>query len=58
MRKLPIEKKPTRKQKLLLAIYRSVDRQNLYVAKGNHEAAKAEKWLQANLRHNFNEGSK
>lgn len=42
-------------QKLLLAMYRSVDRQNLHVAQGNHEGASAEKWLQVNLRHNFNE---
>ena len=58
MRKLPIEGEPTQKQRLLLAMYRSVDRQNLHTAKGNHQAAEAEKWLQVNLRHKFNEVSK
>ena len=43
------------KEKILLTMYRSVDRQNLHVSKGNHEAAEAEKWLQVNLRYNFNE---
>ena len=46
------------KEKILLTMYRSVDRQNLHISKGNHAAAEAEKWLQVNLRHNFNELSK
>ena len=59
MRKLSIkEEELTQRQKLLLAMYRSVDRQNLHITKGNHDAAEAEKWLQVNLRHNFNEVSK
>jgi len=45
----------TVKKEILLAMYRSVDRQNLHIAKGNHDSAEAEKWLQVNLRHNFNE---
>jgi|TARA_B110000263_G_C14965805_1_gene354746 hypothetical protein len=40
---------------LLAAMYKSVDRQNLHISKGNHASAEAEKWLQVNLRHNFNE---
>ena len=46
------------KRGLLLAMYKSVDRQNLHIAHGNHNSAEAEKWLQVNLRHNFNEISK
>ena len=46
------------KSKILLAMYRSVDRQNLHLTKGNHQSAEAEKWLQVNLRHSFNEISK
>ena len=46
------------KEKILLAMYRSVDRQNLHIANANHQSAEAEKWLQVNLRHNFNEVSK
>ena len=45
----------TVKKEILLAMYRSVDRQNLHLANGNHQSAEAEKWLQVNLRHNFNE---
>ena len=48
----------TIKEKILLAMYRSVDRQNLHIANANHQSAEAEKWLQVNLRHNFNEVSK
>ena len=43
------------KEKILLAMYRSVDRQNLHIVNANHQSAEAEKWLQVNLRHNFNE---
>ena len=43
---------------ILMAMYRSVDRQNQHIAKGNHDSAAAEKWLQVNLRHNFNEVNK
>ena len=43
------------KKKILLAMYRSVDRMNLHAAKGYHDGAEAERWLQVNLRHNFNE---
>jgi|TARA_Y100000310_G_scaffold228973_1_gene231328 hypothetical protein len=46
------------KEQILLAMYRSVDRQNLHIANANHQSAEAEKWLQVNLRHNFNEVSK
>ena len=46
------------KSKILLAMYRSVDRQNLHLTKGNHQAVEAEKWLQVNLRRNFVEVSK
>jgi|TARA_B110001454_G_scaffold148723_1_gene138143 hypothetical protein len=41
------------KEKILKAMYESVDRMNLHISKGNHQSAEAEKWLQANLRHNF-----
>lgn len=43
---------------ILMAMYRSVDRQNTHIVKGNHHSAEAEKWLQVNLRHNFNEVNK
>ena len=43
------------KEKILLAMYRSVDRQNLHIANANHQSAEAEKWLQVNLRHDFND---
>ena len=46
------------KYKILMAMYKSVDRQNSHIALGNHNSAEAEKWLQVNLRHNFNEVSK
>lgn len=46
------------KEDILMAMYRSVDRQNLHIAQGNHDSAEAEKWLQVNLRHNFNEINK
>lgn len=45
----------TIKEEILKAMYKSVDRMNLHIAKGNHQSAEAEKWLQVNLRHNFNE---
>ena len=43
------------KYNILMAMYRSVDRQNEHIVKGNHNSAEAEKWLQVNLRHSFNE---
>ena len=43
---------------ILIAMYKSVDRQNLHIAQGNHNSAEAEKWLQVNLRHSFNEVTK
>jgi hypothetical protein len=46
------------KQKLLMAMYKSVERQNRHMLNSNHLSAEAEKWLQVNLRHNFNEVSK
>ena len=46
------------KYNILMAMYKSVDRQNLHIANGNHRSAEAEKWLQVNLRHNFNEINK
>jgi hypothetical protein len=45
----------TIREEILMAMYKSVDRQNLHIAKGNNQSAEAEKWLQVNLRHNFNE---
>ena len=39
---------------ILMAMYKSVDRQNMHIALGNHNSAEAEKWLQVNLRHSFN----
>ena len=45
------------KNDLLMAMYRSVERQNKHVVNGNHDSAEAEKWLQVNLRHSFNEVS-
>ena len=45
----------TVKEKILKAMYESVDRMNLHITKGNHQSAEAEKWLQVNLRHSFNE---
>ena len=46
------------KKDILMAMYKSVDRQNAHIALGNHNSAEAEKWLQVNLRHNFNEINK
>ena len=46
------------KYKLLTAMYKSVERQNKHMLNGKHLSAEAEKWLQVNLRHNFNEVSK
>ncbi len=43
------------KYNILMAMYKSVDRQNGHILKGNHLSAEAEKWLQVNLRHSFNE---
>ena len=39
-------------------MYKSVERQNEHVLNGNHLGSEAEKWLQVNLRRNFNEVSK
>ena len=41
------------KYNILMAMYKSVDRQNRHIVKGNHNSAEAEKWLQVNLRHSF-----
>jgi hypothetical protein len=46
------------KYNILMAMYRSVDRQNEHILNGNNQGAEAEKWLQVNLRHSFNEVSK
>ena len=43
------------KDDILTAMYRSVDRQNQHIVKLNWQSAEAEKWLQVNLRHSFNE---
>ena len=45
------------KRDILLAMYRSVERQNEHLLKGNDLSAEAERWLQVNLRHSFNEVS-
>ena len=42
------------KNKLLLAMYRSVERMNEHYLKGNSHGAMSEGGLQTNLRHNFN----
>ena len=41
------------KIKILKAMYKSVDRMNHHVLKGNSESASAEYWLQVNLRNDF-----
>ena len=46
------------KSDILMAMYRSLDRQNKHIVNGNHNGAEAEKWLQVNLRHSFSEVSK
>ena len=43
------------KDDILMAMYRSVDRQNQHIVNYNWQSAEAEKWLQVNLRHSFNE---
>ena len=43
------------KDDILMAMYRSVDRQNQHIVNHNWQSAEAEKWLQVNLRHSFNE---
>ena len=43
------------KNKILLAMYKSVDRMNTHYSKGNTQGVMAESSLQMNLRHNFNE---
>ena len=42
---------------ILMAMYGSVDRQNKHIVNNNWQSAEAEKWLQVNLRHSFNEVS-
>jgi len=42
------------KNKLLMDMYRSVERMNLHYLKGNSHGVMAEAGLQTNLRHNFN----
>lgn len=50
------DRKPSKeKSKILLAMYRSVDRMNLHYSNGNQQGVMSEASLQANLRHNFNE---
>jgi len=55
MEKNKMEDRDKVKYNILKAMYKSVDRQNLHIARGNDNSAEAEKWLQVNLRHNFNE---
>ena len=43
------------KGKILLAMYRSVDRMNVHYSNGNTQGVMSEASLQANLRYNFNE---
>ena len=43
------------KDDILMAMYRSLDRQNKHFVNCNWQSAEAEKWLQVNLRHSFNE---
>ena len=43
------------KNKILLAMYKSVDRMNLHYQQGNTQGVMSESSLQTNLRHNFNE---
>ena len=43
------------RSKILLAMYRSVDRMNLHYSNGNEQGVMSEASLQTNLRHNFNE---
>ena len=50
------EKSP--KEKLLLTMYRSVERMNKHYQNGNSHGVNSERSLQMNLRHNFNEVSR
>ena len=43
------------KEKILLAMYKSVDRMNKHYSEGNTQGVMSEASLQQNLRHNFNE---
>jgi len=43
------------KSKLLIAMYKSVDRMNVHYSRGNTQGVMSEVSLQQNLRHNFNE---
>ena len=43
------------KNKILLAMYKSVDWMNLHYQQGNTHGVMSESSLQTNLRHNFNE---
>lgn len=58
MEKNKVEDRDKVKYNILMAMYRSVDRQNLHISQGNHNSAEAEKWLQVNLRHSFSEVAK
>lgn len=49
------EKDSTAKAKILLAMYRSVERLNRHVIEGNLDSAASEQHLQINLRKNFEE---
>ena len=43
------------KNKILLTMYKSVERMNEHYAKGNSHGVMSEASLQMNLRHNFND---
>ena len=43
------------RRKILLEMYKSVDRMNLHYSNGNDQGVMSETSLQTNLRHNFNE---
>ena len=50
-----MKNKDKQKQKILLAMYESVERMNEHYLNGNSHGVMAENSLQMNLRHNFNE---
>ena len=43
------------KDKILLAMFKSIDRMNLHYQQGNTHGVMSENSLQTSLRHNFNE---
>jgi hypothetical protein len=43
------------RRKILLEMYKSVDRMNLHYSNGNNQGVTSETSLQTNLRRNFNE---